>query len=240
MVKTFATNPRIGGPDLLVSFIDWMHEQGKLVIKDEVLQHTANHVMKQLHWGLKTPYWTDDITGCGNTVNTSPGSVMAELSLQMTERDLTAMGFDGIREDLFGAVHRETAAKIRDLTLGLGKRIYGEPYGVPYDRSHWTNKEHVVRNAGLWDHDYYNTIRYLVRDAGSAPPGNTSRMDTLVSSMRKHSWWGQVKSWLDTPRDGISIIETHDGETLAHFMGGIIGRYRLPTPYSWLHRVTSS
>ncbi len=209
-----------GGPEGIIDLVDWAHSHGKLVIEDDVLQHTANQGADAYTWLLRDGYAACDITGCGNTINSSPGSVPARLMRDRVRRDLSVVKLDGTRFDLFGAIHRDTAQSLTDSIHSLGGEVSGEPYGYPYDQSYWTNRQNPVREAGLWDHDFYRRAREMARGGGV-------RNELLANIAGLNADRSLAPTWYSTFGDRTAIVETHDGETLSSYQGGNLKRVAL-------------
>ena len=207
MGTDFGYTERMGGIEGMIELIDSMHSQGKVVYIDHVYQHTAND-MKEWQWMLKTPYYSNrDWTGCGNTLNISPGTVPEDVTIQTFIRDLQSVGFDGSRQDLFGAVDKRTAEKLRDLAHSMDKKISGEPYGYGGGWARWNTGEWgPISQANLWDDDGRLGLRECANTGCSA-----EKLKSYIS--------GGHSSWKQNSQDATVILETHDGATAAATFG---------------------
>jgi hypothetical protein len=206
----------IGGPDALIALIEHRHQAGQAVMKDEVIQHTANKPrtyypsLNVFHFALPDVYrcWSDDLTGCGNVTNLDMGSTFAKLNTQMIINDVVHVGWDGYRFDLMGAIPRDTTQMYVDLLYRLGARVTGEPYGANYVMSLWNTENNVVRGASVWDHKYKREVPEAIK--AQAP----------ISQLLAWMGGGSFETWVDNAQDRTAVLETHDGETQAHKFGG--------------------
>ncbi len=215
----------VGGPEALAYLSQRLAARGQVLIKDEVLQHTANkqgHSQASLnifHFALPNSYRTDgcDRTGCGNTTNLDWGNHFTKLMLQMVIHDLLVLGWGGHRYDLMGAIPRQTAQELTDLAARHRCLMTGEPYGCPYHDSFWHTEYDTLRNAGLWDHHYRRELRRAIREQQHA------------SEIFKWLGGGSYFTWVDQASDRTAILETHDGETLAHYFAGNLDQVTFAT-----------
>jgi hypothetical protein len=205
----------LGGPDAVIDFLRKMQLQGKAVLKDEVIQHTANKrngsdpTLNLLHFAMRNVYRLNgcDLTGCGNTTNLDWGNPFTKLMIQLILQDFIA-GWNGHRYDLMGAIPHETASALVELTLRYRKHVTGEPYGVPFDRSFWNTNHNTIRKASLWDHVYREKLREAIKEQSS--------IGEIVKRLRG----GFLFNWAGFSQDRTAILETHDGKTLLEEFGG--------------------
>ncbi len=206
----------VGGPDSIALLLHHLKERGQRLIKDEVIQHTANKMpgsqasLNLFHFAMHGAYRQDgcDRTGCGNTTNLDWGNSFTKIMLQMVIHDLLVMGWGGHRYDLMGAIPRDTAQQLTDLAQRHCRLITGEPYACPYHHSFWNTEYEPLRGASLWDHRYRQEMRRAILEQ--------SHFWELV----KWLGGGSYHTWVEQASDRTAILETHDGETLTHLFQG--------------------
>lgn len=215
MGRDFGYSHRFGGIEETIDFIDRMHLIGKSVYIDQVFQHTAHH-MKEFQYMIKRPYLDFDRTGTGNTLDLNKGSLPYRIMKQAFVREMDSVGADGTRQDLFGAIPVPAVLEMIEETHNRGLRIHGEPYGYPYEvklegsGSYWNTDtvwKHDIRGARLWDHKNRDRLKEMVKNGG--------RAWDLLHILKGGSYF----SWKKSSDDAITILETHDGPTLAFSVG---------------------
>ncbi|MCB0392040.1 MAG: hypothetical protein KDD58_12160 [Bdellovibrionales bacterium] len=216
MPDLFGIDLSVGGPDALISLIDKLHGQCQAVMKDEVVQHTANKPsgshppLNVFHFALKNVYrpWNDDLTGCGNVTNLDWGNTYTKLIVQLIINDILHFGWDGYRFDLMGAIPRDTTQHFADLIHRLRALVTGEPYAANYVMSLWHTERDVLRGASLWDKKKKKAVPLAIKN--QAP----------LSELLKWMGGGSYFTWVDSSRDRTAVLETHDGQTQTHFFNG--------------------
>ncbi|MGE3683204.1 MAG: hypothetical protein AB7G93_15885 [Bdellovibrionales bacterium] len=212
----------MGGPEAALQMLNRLQNQKKAVIRDIVIQHTANKYddnphLNVWHFALRNVYrrGCEDLTGCGNVMNLDLNAPYTGFVFQTIIRDLLMYGFNGHRYDLFGAVPLETVRKLVELAHSLGAYISGEPYAANYHaRGGWnTRHPELPRNAGLWDYRGRLEVRDAFLSHGTFwKVFSWLRGGTLNGT--EHSTWSN-DTW-----DRTFIVESHDGPTLAQLFGG--------------------
>lgn len=150
----FAPEPRYmasGELEEIASTVDHLHRAGIEVILDVVYNHTCegNHLGPTLSWkGIDNlsyyrtlpgePRYYDNLTGCGNAVNTSHPRVL-QMMMDSLRMWATVYGIDGFRFDLattlgrrddgFSRDHPFFHAILQDPILG-GCKLIAEPWDI--------------------------------------------------------------------------------------------------------------
>jgi len=222
----FAPEPSFLGQDGLESIgeaVDRMHQAGIEVILDVVYNHTCegNHLGPTLSFrGIDNasyyrllpgnPRYYDDMTGCGNAVNTDHPRVL-QMVMDSLRMWAGLYGIDGFRFDLattlgrrptgFDPGHAFFNAILQDPTLG-GLKLIAEPWDVGpggYQLGAFPP------GFSEWNGDYRDVVRGFWSGAEGLLPSFATRFaasQDIFSEGRRRPW------------SSVNFITAHDGFTL--------------------------
>ncbi|HEY9212724.1 MAG TPA: glycogen debranching protein GlgX, partial [Ancylobacter sp.] len=222
----FSPEPSFLGEDGLESIgeaVDRLHQAGIEVILDVVYNHTCegNHLGPTLSFrGIDNasyyrllpgnPRYYDDVTGCGNAVNTDHPRVL-QMVMDSLRMWAGLYGIDGFRFDLattlgrrptgFDPGHAFFNAILQDPTLG-GLKLIAEPWDVGpggYQLGAFPP------GFSEWNGDYRDVVREFWCGSEGLLPGFATRFAAshdLFSEGRRRPW------------SSVNFITAHDGFTL--------------------------
>ena len=207
----------------IAAAVDRLHQAGIEVILDVVYNHTAegNHLGPTLSWrGIdncvyyrlnpENPRYYDDVTGCGNALNTTHPRVLQMIMDSLRYWVLT-YGIDGFRFDLavtlgrtpqgFTPDHPFFLAALQDPLLNRCKLI-AEPWDLGLGGYQLGN---FPPGFSEWNGDYRDVIRQFWSGAEWTLPGFAGRFAAshdLFAEGRRRPW------------SSVNFITAHDGFTL--------------------------
>ena len=201
----------------VMAMVDAMHGHGIPVLLDVVFNHGAELWVKA--WGEDIVYRKHESgyfcegSGCGPTVRTE-NPFIREMIIETLQHLVKHYRFDGFRFDL-GALHDKQTMLEIDRRLPRHIYLIAEPWAL--GGTQW----------GKWDlaHDFANT-RWAVwnddfREAGKTflrGAGDFHNRDRLMNALRgNHIGHG---GWAVRPQQCINYLSSHDGKTLADYVGG--------------------
>ncbi|HSI41085.1 MAG TPA: glycogen debranching protein GlgX [Xanthobacteraceae bacterium] len=222
----FAPEPRYLGEEGLESIgeaVDRLHQAGIEVILDVVYNHTCegNHFGPTLSFrGIDNasyyrllpgnPRYYDDLTGCGNAVNTDHPRVL-QMVLDSLRMWAGLYGIDGFRFDLattlgrrptgFDPGHAFFNAALQDPVLG-GLKLIAEPWDVGpggYQLGAFPP------GFSEWNGDY----RDVVRDFWCGSEGVLPSFATRFAASKDLFSEGRRRPW-----SSVNFVTAHDGFTL--------------------------
>ncbi|WP_455204546.1 hypothetical protein [Kaarinaea lacus] len=201
----------------VMAVVDDMHGRGIPVLLDVVFNHGGELWVKA--WGEDVVYRKHDNgdfchgSGCGPTIRTEH-PLVRETIIQTLEHLVKDYRFDGFRFDL-GALHdKETMLEI---DKRLPERIYliAEPWAL--GGAHWgkgdLHGDLAETRWAVWNDDF--------REAGKTflmGGGDHHNRDRLMCAIKgSHVDDG---GWTRRPQQSINYLSSHDGQTLADYVGG--------------------
>jgi glycogen operon protein len=222
----FAPEPgylKLGLLEEVAAAVDRLHEAGIEVILDVVYNHTAegNHLGPTLSWrGIDNhayyrllpdqPRYYDDLTGCGNALNTTHPHVL-QMILDSLRYWVTHFGIDGFRFDLavtlgrnpsgFTPEHPFFLAVLQDPILNRCKLI-AEPWDVGPGGYQLGD---FPPGFSEWNGDYRDIIRQFWSGREWTLPGFAGRFAAshdLFAEGRRRPW------------SSVNFVTAHDGFTL--------------------------
>ncbi|QJP17253.1 glycogen debranching protein GlgX [Starkeya sp. ORNL1] len=222
----FAPEPRYLGEDGLDAIgeaVDRLHQAGIEVILDVVYNHTCegNHLGPTLSWrGIDNasyyrlmpddPRYYDDMTGCGNAVNTAHPRVL-QMVMDSLRMWVTQYGVDGFRFDLavtlgrrpdgFDPGHAFFNAILQDPTLG-GLKLIAEPWDIGQGGYQLGA---FPPGFSEWNGDYRDVVREFWCGSEGLLPGFAARFAASQDIFGE----GRRRPW-----SSVNFITAHDGFTL--------------------------
>jgi isoamylase len=203
--------------------VDQLHEAGIEVILDVVYNHTCegNHLGPTLSWkGIDNlsyyrtlpgePRYYDNLTGCGNSLNTSHPKVL-QMVMDSLRLWASVYGIDGFRFDLaltlgrfdtgFSSNHPFFHAILQDPILA-GCKLIAEPWDVGPGGYQLGS---FPPGFSEWNGDYRDVVRRFWKgDEGFLPgfAGRFAASSDLFDAQHKRPW------------SSVNFITAHDGFTL--------------------------
>ncbi len=200
----------------IMELVDAMHGRGIPVLLDVVFNHGGELLVKA--WGEDIVYRKHDNgdfchgSGCGPTIHTEHPFIR-ETIIQTLEYLVKEYRFDGFRFDL-GALHDKTT--MREIHRRLPKRIYliAEPWalgGTLWGKGDLSYDLAETRWA-VWNDDFREPAKTFITGLGDQH--NRGRLMCAIKG--SHIDDG---GWAQRPQQCINYITSHDGKTLADFVG---------------------
>ncbi|WP_424811339.1 glycogen debranching protein GlgX [Roseococcus sp. YIM B11640] len=222
----FAPEPRYvgsGGLEEIAVAVDRLHQAGIEVILDVVYNHTCegNHLGPSLSWrGIDNasyyrlmpgqPRYYDNLTGCGNALNTEHPRVL-QMVMDSLRLWATTYGVDGFRFDLattlgrradgFDPGHPLFHAIRQDPVLGQTKLIM-EPWDVGPGGYQLGN---FPPGFSEWNGDYRDVVRDFWTGSEGLLPAFASRFAASSDLFQQ----GRRRPW-----SSVNFVTAHDGFTL--------------------------
>jgi pullulanase len=197
--------------------VDAMHSRGIPVLLDVVFNHGGELWAKA--WGNDIVYRKHDHgdfchgSGCGPTIRTEHPHIR-ETMIQTLEHLVEDYRFDGFRFDL-GALHDK--ATMLEIDRRLPKHVYliAEPWAL--GGAQWgkgdLHGDFADTRWAVWNDDFREASKSFIVDGG-----DHHNRDRLMCSI-KGSHVGDG-GWARRPQQSINYLSSHDGKTLADFVGG--------------------
>ncbi|MCK0195806.1 glycogen debranching protein GlgX [Ancylobacter sp. 6x-1] len=222
----FAPEPRYlgeGGLESIAEAVDRLHQAGIEVILDVVYNHTCegNHFGPTLSYrGIDNksyyrlmpdaPRYYDDMTGCGNSLNTDHPRVL-QMVMDSLRMWASIYGIDGFRFDLavtlgrrptgFDPAHAFFNAILQDPTLG-GLKLIAEPWDVGQGGYQLGN---FPPGFSEWNGDYRDKVREFWCGSEGVLPSFATRFAASQDIFSE----GKRRPW-----SSVNFITAHDGFTL--------------------------
>lgn len=201
----------------VMAVVDAMHRHGIPVILDVVFNHGGELWVKA--WGEDVVYRKHNNgdfchgSGCGPTIRTEHPRIR-ELIVRTLRHLVRDYRFDGFRFDL-GALHdKETMLEI-DRRLPPHLYLIAEPWAL--GGSQWGKGDMHSLFAdtrwAVWNDDFREPGKTFI--TGRGDQYNRDRLMRAI--MGSHVDDG---GWASRPQQSINYLTSHDGRTLADFVGG--------------------
>jgi pullulanase len=201
----------------VMAVVDAMHGRGIPVLLDVVFNHGAELWVKA--WGEDVVYrkhGNGDFcqgSGCGATIQTEHPFIR-EMIIETLLHLVKQYRFDGFRFDL-GALHDKQT--MREIDRRLPKHLYliAEPWAL--GGAQWGKGDLAHDLAGtrwaVWNDDFRESGKTFLLGAG-----DHHNRDRLMNALTgNHIGQG---GWTLRPQQCINYLSSHDGKTLADFVGG--------------------
>ncbi|MBS7540664.1 glycogen debranching protein GlgX [Ancylobacter lacus] len=222
----FAPEPRYlgeGGLESIGEAVDRLHQAGIEIILDVVYNHTCegNHLGPTLSFrGIDNksyyrlmpgePRYYDDMTGCGNSVNTDHPRVL-QMVMDSLRMWASLYGIDGFRFDLavtmgrrptgFDPSHAFFNAILQDPTLG-GLKLIAEPWDIGQGGYQLGS---FPPGFSEWNGDYRDVVRHFWCGSEGLLPSFATRFAASQDIFSE----GKRRPW-----SSVNFITAHDGFTL--------------------------
>lgn len=201
----------------VMALVDAMHGRGIPVILDVVFNHGGELWVKA--WGEDVVYRKHDNgnfchgSGCGPTIRTEHPHIR-ELIIQTLLHLVRDYRFDGFRFDL-GALHDKETMLAIDRRLPSHICLIAEPWAL--GGTQWGKGDMHGTFAGtrwaVWNDDFRKSGKTFI--TGGGDQHNRDRL--MCAIMGCHVDQG---GWASKPQQCINYLSSHDGQTLADFVGG--------------------
>ncbi|MET0068055.1 MAG: hypothetical protein ABW076_17045 [Candidatus Thiodiazotropha sp.] len=200
----------------VMAVVDAMHGQGIPVILDVVFNHGAE--LWVLAWGKEIVYRKHENgdfchgSGCGPTVNTEHPFIR-EMIIQTLQHLVQNYRFDGFRFDL-GALHDKQTMLEIDRRLPKSIYLIAEPWalgGTLWGKGDMAH-EFAHSRWAVWNDDFREPARTFLM--GHGDHHNRDRLIQAITG--NHIRNG---GWAVRPQQRINYLTSHDGKSLADFVG---------------------
>jgi len=201
----------------VMEVVDAMHSRGIPVLLDVVFNHGGELWVKA--WGEDIVYRKHDNgdfchgSGCGPTMRTEHPHIR-EMVIETLQHLVREYRFDGFRFDL-GALHDKHT--MLEIDRRLPKHIYliAEPWAL--GGAHWgkgdLHGDFANTRWAVWNDDFREPARTFITGNG-----NHHNRDRLMRAVKgSHVSDG---GWALKPQQSINYLTSHDGKTLADYVGG--------------------
>ena len=197
--------------------VDALHSRGIPVLLDVVFNHGGELWVKA--WGEDIVYRKHDDgdfchgSGCGPTIRTEHPHIR-ETVIQTLEHLVEDYRFDGFRFDL-GALHDK--ATMLEIDRRLPKHVYliAEPWalgGAKWGKGD-LHSDFANTRWAVWNDDFRETGKTFI--SGRGDHHNRDRLMCAIKGSHVNDG-----GWARKPQQSINYLSSHDGQTLADFVGG--------------------
>ena len=201
----------------VMAVVDAMHRRGIPVLLDVVFNHGGELWVKA--WGKDVVYRKHDNgdfchgSGCGPTIRTEHPHIR-ELIIRTLLHLVRDYRFDGFRFDL-GALHDKETMLAIDRRLPPHLHLIAEPWAL--GGTQWGKGDMHGTFAGtrwaVWNDDFREAGKTFITGGGD----HFNRDRLMRAIMGSHVDDG---GWTCRPQQSINYLSSHDGRTLADFVGG--------------------